>query len=84
MKLTFKDILAVAIALVALAGVALMFMAEGQVVPDTFDYQTQVLPSLQKYCWALGSVFVAVSVAYILLGRQNDIATIVDEPDAKK
>ncbi|HEY9745814.1 MAG TPA: hypothetical protein V6C99_06310 [Oculatellaceae cyanobacterium] len=83
MKLSFKDVLAVALALVAMTGLFVMWNAEISVVPgDTFNYQhylKNVLPGLKQYATAFGAMLLAVSIAYILLGHDNDIETHIDE-----
>jgi hypothetical protein len=97
--LTWKDMLAVVIALVALAGVGMMFNAEAGVwlqnslslqhltaitaSPDDIrkTFVQFVLPNMQNYSLALGLVLFGASVAYILLGRENDIETVLDDRD---
>lgn len=91
-ELTWKDYLAVLLGLSALAGLVIMFNAEGNVVlhnvstptivVDQFNHH--VLPGIKKYSLAIGAILLAVSVSYILLGAQEDISTIVDEQDLKK
>jgi hypothetical protein len=92
-KLSWRDVLAVLIAVLALAGIAAMFMSEGhvvlpdQVVPmaDTLrTYIGSVLPNLQKYSFAFGAILVTVSISYILLGHEEEISTSVAQPDQKK
>jgi hypothetical protein len=79
MKLGLKDILAVVLGLVALAGLAVMLNAEMHVVPgDVFNYEhykSVVLPGLRQYAGAFGAILLAVSVAYVLLGHENDVET---------
>ncbi len=94
LSVSWRDALAVLIALAAFGGVAAMFLAESHVVlpmqvapmATTLSvYGANVLPNLQKYSFALGAIFVAVSVSYILLGHEEEIATTsVAQPDKKK
>jgi len=92
-NLSWRDVLAVIIALGALTGVAAMFLSEGHVVlPDQVvpmattlrTYTDSVLPHLQKYSFAFGAILVAVSISYILLGHEEEISTSVAQPDQKK
>lgn len=79
MKLGLKDILAVVVGLAALAGLAVMLNAEMHVVPtEGFNYEhykAVVLPGLKQYSAAFGAILLAVSVAYIMLGHENDVDT---------
>lgn len=87
MKLTVKDVLAVLIALLALGGVVVMWNAEAGGIPEAVTgaqdvvayYQQAILPGLKQYSMALGAMFVAAGVAYILVGRQEEIATRPDK-----
>lgn len=90
MKLTGKDVLAILISLLSLAGLAVMFMAEGQVVLDVpagtaldvvrQEFNTKVLPGVVQYALAFGLILLATSLAYIVLvGREEDIKTRADE-----
>ena len=45
----------------------------------TAAYQAYVLPNLQLYSLALGLLLLAVSIAYIMVGRSDDIVTSPDE-----
>lgn len=92
-QLTLRDYLALLIGLASLAGLAGMFFAEGNVIlshyaapmQQTFtEYAHKVLPGLQKYSLAIGMIMLAVSVAYILLGHEEDIATALNEQELKK
>jgi hypothetical protein len=93
-SVSWRDALAVLIALAAFAGVAGMFLAEShvvlpaQVVPiatTLSEYGANVLPNLQKYSLAFGAILVAISVSYILLGHEEEIATsVASQPDKKK
>lgn len=93
MKLNWKDFLAVAIGLVALAGLVIMFNSEGSVVLQNAagtpgqivkDFNANILPAIQQYSLAIGAILFAVSISYILLGSQDDISTSPSEPDSKK
>lgn len=79
MKLCWKDVLAVLIGLVTLAGLAVMFVSEPGAATSIEDYKAEVLPKLKQYAGALGAILFAVSIAYILLGRDNDVETRADE-----
>ena len=91
-ELTWKDYLAVLLGLSALAGLVVMFNAEGNVVlhnvstPDVIlqQFKQSVLPGMKKYSLAIGAILVVVSISYILLGAQEDISTTLDEQDLKK
>jgi hypothetical protein len=92
-NLSWRDVLAVIIALAALTGVAAMFLSEGHVVlpaevvpmAETLrTYTHSVLPNLQNYSLAFGAILVAVSISYILLGHEEEVATSVAQPDQKK
>lgn len=48
------------------------------------QYNSVILPSLKNYSMAIGLILLAVSVAYILLGAQDEISTLPDEPNPKK
>jgi hypothetical protein len=91
-ELTWKDYLAVLLGFSALAGLVIMFNAEGKVVlhnvatPDVIldQFNHRVLPGIKKYSLAFGAILLAVSVSYILLGAQEDTSTTLDEQDLKK
>jgi hypothetical protein len=91
-KLSAREGFAVLLALVSLAGVLAMFLAEGGVelssqsasMSDLLtQYAARVLPSLQKYSLAIGAVMVAVSISYILLGHEEEISTVPGEEQRK-
>lgn len=83
MKLKLKDILALIIGLSVIACLVIMLNGEANVVPGpTFNYEHYVkvvLPGLKQYAGAFGIILLAVSIAYILLGSENDIATRPDK-----
>jgi hypothetical protein len=92
-KLSVRDWLAGLIALLSLAGLWVMFSAEGNVFLSHYaapmqqtlgEYGVKVLPNLQRYSLAMGVILLAVSVAYILLGHEEDISTTLDEQELKK
>lgn len=99
-KSNWRDLLALLIALVSLFGLWVMFNAEGSVWLVKFvggkpeevlkpldiyhQFQSVILPGLQKYSFAIGLVLFAVSISYILLGAQEEIATALDEPKNKQ
>lgn len=92
-KITWRDILAVLIGLVALAGIVIMWNAEGGVVLEkaaadpsviVAEFNAHVLPGIQKYSMAIGGILLAISVAYILLGAEDDIETSLNEQELKK
>jgi hypothetical protein len=91
--LTWKEWLALGIGVAALAGIVIMFQEEGKVILENADasssevaryFQTSVLPGMQNYSMAIGGILLAVSIAYILLGAEDDIATTMDEQELKK
>jgi hypothetical protein len=77
------EIVAVVIAVAALAGLVVMLNSEIHILPGvtTELFESQVLPNLQIYSLALGLVLLVVSIAYILLGRAEDISTTLDKQD---
>ncbi len=86
MKLTLKDLGIIAVVLVLalgalLWGVITMLGAEPIAITglDFAAYQEQVLPGLKQYSLVLGVVLVLVSIAYIILGRENDIETSLEK-----
>jgi hypothetical protein len=93
-SLSWRDAFAVIIAFAAFAAVAAMFLAEsnvvlpGQVAPMATmltQYNADVLPNLQKYSFAFGAILVAVSISFILLGHEEEIATSLNtQPNNKK
>lgn len=92
-KFSWRDALAVLIALVSMIGLAAMFTSEGHIVLSNQtgpisemvgEYGAKVLPSLQKYSLAFGAILVAVSFSYILLGHEEEISTALTEQDKKK
>jgi hypothetical protein len=82
-KCSLTEIVAVVIALAALAGLVVMLNAEMQILPGvtTELFERQVLPNLQIYSLALGLVLLVASIAYILLGREEEISTTLDKQD---
>ncbi|WP_373531492.1 hypothetical protein [Vampirovibrio sp.] len=100
LKRYWRDLAALLIAVVSLAGLWVMFSAEGSIwlvkfvngkpqellepVAILTQYNKVILPNLQKYSWAIGLTLFAVSVSYILLGSQDEIYTALDEPNSKK
>lgn len=91
--LRLKDVLALVLALVVLIGLAVMFNAEGNVFlqnpaadPASIhrEFFAHVLPGIKQYSLAIGAILLAVSVAYILLGAEEDISTALDEKELKK
>ena len=91
--LTWKDWLALAIGAAALTGVVLMWQAEGNVflqnaaaAPSEVirEFNARILPGIQKYSLAIGGLLLAVSIAYVLLGAEDDIATTSNEQELKK
>ncbi len=88
-----RDLLAVLIAFVSLAGLGVMLLAEGNIaLPHYADpmvtiiqvYTAHVLPSLQRYSLAFGAILLAVSISLILLGHEEEIATTLNEQNLKK
>jgi hypothetical protein len=100
LKRYWRDLAALLIAGASLLGLWVMFTAEGSIWLVKFvggqpqellqpvailnQYNHVILPSLQKYSWAIGLILFAVSVSYILLGSQDEIYTALDEPNSKK
>lgn len=92
-KLTWKDFGAVLIALATLYGIYVMFNSEGFVVLQNAagtpgqivqDFNSKVLPAIKHYSMAIGLILLAVSIAYILLGSQDEIETNLSEPGTQK
>ncbi len=92
-KLSWRDTLAVLLAVLSLVGLAAMFCAESSVVLPSkaapmsviFSiYGAHVLPALQKYSLAFGAILVVVSISYILLGHEEEISTVPGEQERKK
>lgn len=91
--LSWKELLAVAIAIVAFAGVVIMWRSEGHVfltdatgAPNviTRDFYNSILPAIKNYSMAIGGLLLAISISYILLGSEEDISTSLDEQELKK
>jgi len=92
--LRLRDVLALGIALVALlGGLVMMFNAEGSVFLQNAaadpaaihtEFYAHVLPGIRQYSLAIGGILLAISVAYILLGAEEDISTELDEKQLKK
>ena len=90
--LTWKDYLAVLLGFSALAGLVVMFNAEGHVVLSNVtsneavrdQFKAQVLPGIIQYSLAIGAILLAVSISFVVLGAQEDISTTLDEQDLKK
>ncbi len=88
-----REILAVLIALAALAGgVYFMFNAETAVVGNAYQTSmdkgdpailTRMIVGLKSYSWAMGLALLGASIAYILLGYENDLVTAGDEESKK-
>lgn len=99
-KNNWRDILALLIAVASLFGLWVMFNAEGSVWLVKFaggkpedilkpldiyqQFQSVILPGLQKYSFAIGLILFAVSISYILLGAQEEVSTALDDPKAKQ
>jgi hypothetical protein len=93
-SLRLKDLLAILIAVGALiVGVPTMFNSEWYVALKNpaadpaairHEFLTHVLPGIQNYSLAIGAILLAVGIAYILLGAEEDISTSLDEQDVKK
>jgi hypothetical protein len=92
-KFSVRDCIAIIIALASLAGLVVMFQSEGHVVLSQYaapmsatftEYGHQVLPNLQKYSLAFGLILLAASIAYILLGHEEELSTSLDEQELKK
>lgn len=92
-KITWREVLAALIGLVALIGIGIMFNAEGFVFlknaaadPSAIvaEFNAHVLPGIQRYSMAIGGILLAISIAYILLGAEDDIETSLNEQELKK
>ncbi len=99
-KNNWRDVLALLIAVASLFGLWVMFNAEGSVwlvnlvggqpqeILNPLDifkqFQSVILPGLQKYSFAIGLILFAVSISYILLGAQEEISTALDDPKTKQ
>ena len=92
-KFSVRDGLALLIALLSLGGLVVMFNAEGNMVLSQFaapmtqtlqEYNGKVLPNLQAFSLAFGCILLAVSIAFILLGHEEEISTALNEADRKK
>lgn len=89
-----REILAVVIALAALVGgMWFMFNAETSVISNAYqEYLAagedravldSMIRGLKAYSWAIGLALVGASIAYILLGHENDLITTADEEGKK-
>jgi hypothetical protein len=92
-KITWREIFAVLIGVAALAGLGVMWYQEGFVVLENAaagpsvivtEFNAHILPGIQKYSMAIGGILLAISVAYILLGADDDIETSLTEQELKK
>jgi hypothetical protein len=48
------------------------------------EFNQKVIEGIKQYSMAIGAILLTVSIAYILLGSQEEIATNLGEQESKK
>lgn len=88
----FRELLALFITLGATIGLVLMFQGETSVVEiagsqsnQAYEYfESSVLPGLQTYSWGIGLVMLLVSIAFILVGYEEDVDTTTKDTESSR
>ena len=90
MPQTMKDVLAVIFTVLgALLGIFGMLRGEMNIAisPEQVGNQAaiaQLIEGIEAYCTGIGLIFLIAGMAYILVGQEEELSTVLAPPDEKK